>query len=179
SQQKSLTSAPGDSTVPLWNIGTQDDSGADLALGPSDYKKFLSMDFGYEDRYYLIGHSKASDDFPYVLPGPDDAWGGTSGTAGLRTHEANILFGVDSLPAHGDWFLVVDLVDSNPSKSLLKVSVNIQHEKFLLKGVSDSSIVQAPDTKAGRVLRIPLNKKTIHSGGNKVTLTVLEGSWVV
>src|SRR5690606_12697966 len=47
------------------------------------------------------------------------------------------------------------------------------------KGVSDSSIVQSPDTKAGRVLRIPLNKKTIHAGGNKVTLTVLEGSWVV
>lgn len=174
-----MTATSGDSIVTLWNIGTDDNSGGDLALGPSDYKKFLSMDFGYEDRYYLIGHSKSSDDFPYVLPGPDDTWGGTSGTAGLRTHQANILFGVDSLPAQGDWFLVVDLVDSNPSKSLLKVSVNDQHEKFLLKGVSDSSIVQTPNTKAGHVLRIPLDKKSVHAGGNRIRLTVLEGSWVI
>lgn len=178
-QRRPLTSDPGVSTVPLWHIGTEDNSGADLALGPSDYKKFLSRDFGYEDRYYLVGHSKPSDDFPYVLPGPDDTWGGTSGTAGWRTHEVNILFGVDRLPARGDWFLVADLADSAPSGSLFKVRVNDQHEKFRLQGVSDSSIVRTPVTQAGRVLRIPLHKKTIRAGGNKVTLTILEGSWVV
>lgn len=167
------------SSSTLWNIGTDNNSGEELALGPKDYKKFLSKDFGYEDRYYLIGQSKASEDFPYVLPGPKDTWGGTSGTAGLRTHQINILFGVDELPTQGNWYLLVDLVDSNTSKSVLKVSINDQHEKFLLQGVSDSSIVHTPGSKGERVLKIPIEKQTIHTGGNIVTLTVLEGNWVV
>src|SRR5690606_16910778 len=125
------------SSSTLWNIGTDNNSGEELALGPNEYKEFLNKDFGYEDRFYLVGHSKASEDFPYVLPGPNDSWGGTSGTAGLRTHQVNILFGVDELPTQGNWYLRIDLVDSNTSKSVLKVSINDQHEKFFLQGVSD------------------------------------------
>ena len=34
----------------VWSIGSNNNTGADLALGPSDYKKFLAHDFGYEDR---------------------------------------------------------------------------------------------------------------------------------
>ena len=68
----------------IWHIGENNNSSADLALGPSDYKKFLSKDFGYEDKFYLMGQSIASQDFPYVLPGPDDdTWGGTWGNFGL------------------------------------------------------------------------------------------------
>lgn len=33
-----------------WSIGSKDNSSSDLALGPSDYKRFLAKDFGYEDR---------------------------------------------------------------------------------------------------------------------------------
>jgi hypothetical protein len=125
----------------IWSIGKNDNSSADLALGPADYKKFLSKDFGFEDRFFLIGRSNAAADFPYVLPGPDDTWGGTWGTSGWRTHEINILFALRSLPAGGQWKLVIDLVDSHPRKSLLKVGVNEQqYEKFLLKGVSDASL---------------------------------------
>lgn len=63
-----------------WTIGTRNHSGAELALGPAGYKQFLAHDFGYEDRYYLIGKSRPATDFPYVLPGPVDSWGGTGGT---------------------------------------------------------------------------------------------------
>ena len=77
-----------------WSIGSKDNSSSDLALGPSGYKGFLANDFGYEDRYYLIGKSVAKRDFAYVLPGPNDTWGGTWGTSGWRTHEDNILFTV-------------------------------------------------------------------------------------
>ena len=163
----------------VWSIGNDDNSAAELALAPADYNKFLENDFGYEDRYYLIGHSRPAKDFPYVLPGPDDTWGGTWGTSGWRTHEINVLFGVEQMPTDGAWNLVVDLVDSSPSRSLLKVSVNDQHQKFLLKGVSDSSLVSTPARDAGRVIKIPIEKGVIHAGGNAVRLTVLEGSWVV
>ena len=66
----------------VWQIGVADNSGTELALGPSEYKKFLAHDFGYEDRYFLVGTSVDKNDFPYVLPGPDDTWGGTWSTSG-------------------------------------------------------------------------------------------------
>lgn len=161
----------------VWKIGLNDNSGGDLALGPADYKSFLSKDFGYEDRYYLIGVSEPASDFPYVLPGPDDTWGGTWGTSGWRTHDINILFGVEELVS-GDWSLVIDLVDSNPSRSLLKVSVNDQHQKFLLKGVSDASITGDVAANSEHIITIPVTE-AIRRGGNMINITILEGSWVV
>lgn len=164
----------------IWGIGKSDNSSADLALGPADYKKFLSKDFGFEDRYYLIGKSRADVDFPYVLPGPDDTWGGTWGTSGWRTHEINILFGLKSFPSNGEWKLVIDLLDANPKKSLMKVIINDkQFEKFLLKGVSDESITGKPSATSEKILEIPLRNGVIQTGGNAITITVLEGSWVV
>tara|TARA_Y100000815_G_C13346734_1_gene502375 strand:- start:2814 stop:6011 length:3198 start_codon:yes stop_codon:yes gene_type:complete len=163
----------------IWKIGENDSSGGDLALGPADYKKFLSRDFGFEDRYFLIGTSQASSDFPYVLPGPDDTWGGTWGTSGWRTHEINILFDLDEVSKTQGYNLIVDLADSNPRKALVKVSVNDQSEKFLINGVSDSSIVSNPGKEAERLLSIPLKAETLQKGGNLVNITVLEGSWIV
>lgn len=92
----------------VWQIGAADNSGAELALGPSEYKSFLAHDFGYEDRYFLIGTSVDKTDFPYVLPGPDDTWGGTWGTSGWRTHDANILFGVENCRnvGNGSWWWI-------------------------------------------------------------------------
>jgi predicted alpha-1,2-mannosidase len=163
----------------IWEIGKNDNSSADLALGPSDYKKFLSKDFGFEDRYYLVGHSTAKADFPYVLPGPADTWGGTWGTSGWRTHEVNILFGVKSLPVNGAWKLIIDLVDSQPDKSLMKVCINNQQNKFLLKGKSNRSINGEFSSMSEHVLEIPVNPGIIKKGGNFITISILEGSWVV
>ena len=92
----------------IWKIGKADNSASELALGPSSYKDFLAKDFGYEDRYFLIGNSKEDKDFPYVLPGPNDVWGGTWRTSGWRTHSTNILFGLDRMQNVGnvDWLLI-------------------------------------------------------------------------
>tara|TARA_R110002050_G_scaffold274106_2_gene418380 strand:+ start:7896 stop:11039 length:3144 start_codon:yes stop_codon:yes gene_type:complete len=163
----------------VWRIGENDNSSADLALGPSDYKKFLSKDFGYEDRYYLIGQSSPKTDFPYVLPGPADTWGGTWGTSGWRTHEVNILFGIKDIPATGPWKLYIDLVDSQADKSLVKVSVNNQSSKFLLKGKSNESIDGNVEAHFENILEIPVEAGVIRKGGNYVTITILEGSWIV
>src|SRR5690606_34419391 len=91
----------------------------------------------------------------------------------------NIIFGVEELSSLENWKLVVDLADSSPKGSLLKISINDQHEKYKLKGVSDSSITGTLASNSERIIKIPLKKGTIRKGGNKVTLTVLEGSWVV
>ena len=164
----------------IWKIGLKNYSSADLALGPSDYKNFLSKDFGFEDRYYLIGKSIPKNDFPYVLPGPSDTWGGTWGTSGWRTHEVNILFGIKKIPTNGNWKLIVDLVDSNPDKSLVKVIINKQQNKFLLKGKSKGSLTgQGPANPLSGFWKSPINQGTLNNGGNCVTITILEGSWIV
>ena len=163
----------------IWQIGSSDNSATELALGPSNYKKFLSRDFGYEDRYFLIGNSKENQDFAYVLPGPDDGWSGTGGTSGWRTHDSNILFGIEHLPRKGEWKLIVDLVDVNPNRSLLKVTVNAREKKFELKGISKEVLTGDLSKAQEQILEVPIDAADLKEGGNSISLSVLEGSWIV
>jgi hypothetical protein len=78
----------------IWAIGKSDKSTVEFALASAGYGKFLEKDFGWEDRYFFVGNSRAEKDWLYIMPGPADSWGGTSGTAGRRTHVLNILFGL-------------------------------------------------------------------------------------
>lgn len=166
--------------VPVWAIGEKDNSADDLALGPAGYKEFLANDFGYEDGFYLIGKSEAGKDFPYVLPGPDDTWGGTWPTSGWRTHQTNILFDVAEIPGGTDFKLTVYVLDSNPTRSLFKVTVNgAQEAKFDLQGTSEDSIEGKTDGVRSRAVEVAIDKGVIRNGGNVITLAILEGSWVV
>ena len=79
----------------IWQIGESDNNCQEFALAPKDYNKFLEKDFGWEDGFFVIGHSDAKKDFPYVLPGAMDYWGGTSGLSGIRPHQLNLLFGIE------------------------------------------------------------------------------------
>ena len=163
----------------IWQIGSADNSATELALGPSQYSEFLSHDFGYEDRYFLIGTSNVQKDFPYVLPGPDDGWSGTGGTSGWRTHDSNILFGIKQLPKKGEWKLVVDLLGVNPNRSLVKISVNSLEKKFELRGTSDVALTGKPQKEQEQILEIPINVSDLKEGGNKISISVLEGGWIV
>ncbi|WP_075556862.1 GH92 family glycosyl hydrolase [Parabacteroides timonensis] len=166
----------------VWNIGVADSSAVDLALGPDRYKEFLANDFGFEDRYYLVGKSDAKESFPYVLPGPADQWGGTWATSGLRTHDTNILFELDKLPVEGEWNLIIDLADNSPHiPPLLKVMINnCQEEKIqLAPGGSDASITGDMSQAKPVHLIIPVKRESLRKGGNCITLSVLEGSWLV
>ncbi len=163
----------------LWQIGKADHSGAELALGPSDYKQFLSKDFGYEDRFFLIGTSDERTDFPYTLPGPDDTWGGTWNTAGWRTHSVNILFTLERFPARGAYKLAVDLVGACPQRSVVKVTVNDVEKRFELTG-GEAGVLEGKGTGAGgQRLEVELTGNDLKTGGNEVTVSVLEGGWIV
>ena len=114
----------------IWSIGEADHSPAEFALAPDGFRDFLARDFGYEDKFFLVGHSDPAADFPYVLPGPTDTWGGTWPTSGWRTHQVTILFGLDRTP-EGDCSLEIDLTDyAKKFLPLVKVSVNAQDAKF-------------------------------------------------
>ncbi|WP_316785889.1 GH92 family glycosyl hydrolase [Pedobacter frigiditerrae] len=165
----------------IWEIGKADNQTAGLALAPTDYKKFLEHDFGWEDRYYLVGYSNPAKDFPYVLPGPKDGWGGTAPTAGIRSHLLNILFDLKNASTNKPFKLVIDLIGYNGEKSpLFKININGKGTvQQLPKG--DKSNVVAGDMAAAKeyVIEIPIKAGALHNGGNEIQLTSLDGSWLV
>ncbi len=189
------TAQQGDRTV--WSIGKADNSTAEYALAPNGFRDFIGHDFGYEDKFFLIGYSKEKNDFPYVIPGPVDTWGGTWTTSGWRTNQANILFGVEELPSKGDYNLVIQLLDhAKKFLPLIKVSINDQDVKMQLEAigydvnkqpyprldepyVDTASLIGNLSFATPKTIKIPIGPGIIKKGGNVVTITVLEGSWIM
>ncbi|MBK5720913.1 GH92 family glycosyl hydrolase [Dysgonomonas sp. Marseille-P4677] len=165
----------------IWQIGVHDNSASELALAPDKYNDFLTHDFGWEDRFYLIGESSPEKDFPYILPGPADEWGGTSNTAGLRTHVLNILFRMKSVPDRGDWKLILDILDTNKDRPpYFKVTVNGQSWKYILPNGGGDEVLGGDYGKCIKhTIEILLYSGFVKKGGNEINLTNLEGSWLV
>ncbi|WP_225872471.1 GH92 family glycosyl hydrolase [Pedobacter polaris] len=165
----------------IWQIGKADNLTSGLALAPTDYKKFLEYDFGWEDRYYLIGYSNPAKDFPYVLPGPKDSWGGTAPTAGIRSHLLNILFDLSKVTPTKNFKLVIDLIGYNGEKPpLFKVNINGKGTVQQLP-IAEKSNVVSGDMAAAKeyIIEIPIRAGALHNGGNEIQLTSLDGSWMV
>ncbi|MDJ1505606.1 GH92 family glycosyl hydrolase [Xanthocytophaga agilis] len=164
----------------IWQIGSQDGKGTEFALAPSRFSQFLNQDFGWEDRYYLIGRSSPATDWPYALPGPADGWGGTGPTSGVRYQQLSILFGIDQKPATGNWKLILNLLDNaatNPP--LFKVSINGHATTYQLPaGGGDSSLTGNLFRAKKYTLEVPFRTEWLQSG-NEITLTILQGSWLL
>ena len=181
----------------IWQIGMEDNKASEFALAPNGFKHFVLSDFGYEDKFYLIGFSHENKDFPYVLPGPVDTWGGTWGTSGWRTNQLNILFGIEELPQNGEYKLVINLADyAKKFLPLLKISINGQEEKKQLTAAGydvdkqpnpgmeepyvDSAALNGNlSTATAKKIEIPIARNVLKKGGNKITITVLQGSWIM
>jgi predicted alpha-1,2-mannosidase len=161
----------------IWAIGEKNNSPDEFALSPDNYQDFLKHDFGWEDRFYLVGKSTPSVDWPFILPGPENKWGGTSRTAGSRTHVLNILFGMKTAPTTGDWKLSIGILNADSlSPPLFKVSVNGQAWKYVILN-GDGKIENRAGTTLQRI-EIPLAAGLIRAGSNEINLTILEGSWL-
>jgi len=165
----------------LWQIGEGDNSAAEFALSYDTYEEFLDKDFGWEDGYYLIGHSTEKEDWPFILPGPSDQWGGTWGTAGWRSHTLTILFGMQEVPRTGNWTLVIDLVNNNrDNPPVLKTTVNGKAWKFNLpRGKSDDITADVVSDTSEYLIEIALPAGLIKEGGNEIRLSTLQGSWLI
>lgn len=185
------------SVTTIWSIGQEDRSAREFALAPNGFRHFVGHDFGYEDKYFIVGHSEVGKDFPYALPGPVDTWGGTWNTAGWRTHCVTVLFDLDREPHESGYELKLVLSDfSKEFLPLLKVSVNSQDFKCQLtaKGcdlskqrkptqneeVKDTLSLSGNMTHATpKDITIPIENGVLHKGGNQIVITVLEGSWIL
>ncbi len=159
----------GATSVSLWSIGKPDDCADELALGPGGYSHYA------KDGLFVVGRSNARADWPYVHPGPDDAW------AGGRAHRFSVFFGLRDRPRSGPHRLIVDLLDThNRTPPELIVTVNghaFEHQTP--KGGPDASI--QGNAAAGRAHRFTLDvpPAMLRAGTNEITIDNVAGSWVL
>jgi alpha-mannosidase len=158
----------------LWEVGHSDGSNAEFALAPKDYRQFR------DDGLFVVGRSDGRTAWPYVHPGPADAW------AGSRRHSFAVVFGLKEwkpteLAAGEECRLVVDLIDTHPSiPPLLRAQVNdLVLEKQLPAGGSDESVRGEAGRRSPFSWVAPFACSVLRPGNNDVTLTTVSGSWLL
>src|SRR5690606_11435858 len=188
----------------IWQIGDNDNGAADMALYPASFDKFLEHDFGYEDRYFLVGSSDPRTTFPFVLPGPKNAWGGTGNTAGIRSHFITLSFELHNVPVHRDaaakshpnprqvasgtnsnlsdslWSLSLDLLGVDPQYgSTLKLLINDNPYTFTFdRGPGKADTVGPFSKDSEQMINLALPNDLIRDGYNEIVITSLDGEWV-
>jgi len=157
------------STKVLWEIGEPDRSPSKFKLGPSGYLNYSS------DAAYVVGASNVKD-WPYIIPGPDDAW--AHGTI----HTDTIYFGLARINPNSECKFTVDFVDSqDASPPLLSLIVN---GKLVTRwqapvGNGDESISGKPETgkQSQWITNIPV--RFLRNGLNSISIRNSVGSWAV
>ncbi|NND08879.1 MAG: hypothetical protein HKN87_21105 [Saprospiraceae bacterium] len=165
----------------IWQIGESDDSSSEFALAPNNYNQFIEKDFGWEDRFFLVGSSTPGEDWPYVLPGPNDEWGGTSPTSGWRSHTLNILFSVGTYVPRNQCRLIIDIHDINAEDPpIFKITINGKSWKHELpQGSGNKTPTDESDEGLEYLIELPVPADLIKSGGNKISMTIIQGSWLL
>ncbi len=176
-----LPSRARDAIPTLWQIGRPDASVAEFALSPGDYARFLQR-FGSPDRAYYIGLSKPESDWPYILPGPSDGWGGSSGNG--RWDQMNTLpigFVLAQAATTSQCALVLNIADTRPYRPLrLRITVNGSvFDRELDPGGSEDSLRGNLTSAKPQVLEVEFPAALLKAGYNEIALRSTGGSWLV
>ena len=164
----------------IWQIGKNDNNNSEFALAPNEYAKFIEKDFGWEDKYFLIGTSDIKNSWPYIIPGTSDSWGGTDVNSGRRSSVLNILFGLKNMEQSDDWKLTVDILDCNPKDlPLLKVTVNGTSWKYRIPVISKKSKINSIQKEiSGYLIELKIPDGLLTEGGNEINISIIDGSWL-
>ena len=160
--------APAASAGTVWEIGKSDNSTAEFAHAPGNFRAYKKAAF------FIVGQSDAKKDWSYVQPGTIGNWVPGS------PQKNEIHFALDR-SVKGKSELVLDFVDTHstyPCK--LKVELNGKSWVFEIpKGAGDGSIMGDPSKGREHVIRIPVPAKLLKKGNNKLSVTTLNGAWVL
>ncbi len=162
------TTATAEPTL-LWQIGTADNRNLEFALAPQGYQQFK------DDGFFVVGRSDPGTDWPYVHPGPADAW------AGSRRHTFTVVFGLKAVPAEGECRLVVDLLDTQAGQApKLRAEINGRgFETDTPPGAGDASVYGDPTKGREHVWTLAFPVSALRAGDNELALTTVTGSWVL
>ena len=154
----------------LWRIGQADHDYREFAIAghyPEYTRRFP------HDVTYNLDTSRPERDWPFIHPGPTDAW------AGVGAHPFRIEFSLPSAPTCSAC-LNVNTVDTQPlGGPMLEVSINGRGScrRQLPSGGSDDSLIDAAAGHACK-LEIPIAAGLLQAGRNEITLTIVRGSWL-
>jgi len=154
----------------LWQIGKSDNCYEDLAI-PHDYSAYNKS---YpKDVTFTVGKSDPAKDWPFIHPGPTDAW------AKSRAHPFQVLFDLASAP-EGVFVLTIDLVSTHGGDApVLEMSVNGQSGRFALPlGSGDNALSDCAQGKE-HVIKLTLPPTMFREGQNTLALKITEGSWML
>jgi hypothetical protein len=163
-----LPAASNSGTV-LWRIGAPDDNNAEYALAPNRYSEFR------EDGFFVVGKSDPKRDWPYVHPGPADAWAGGS------QHTFSIVFGLKAPPAGGPCRFQLEFLDTHRSAPpRLKISVNGHESSYSPEGgAGDQTIQGNPKEGHARNYGLTFEPAWLKAGANEIAITTVSGSWAL
>jgi hypothetical protein len=159
---------------PLWQIGTKDKQAGELALGPFDYKQYGTK-FGLSPVIYEIGKNKPQTDFPFVLPGPDDAWARNS------SKQIVIRFGIKELSSPCAAAFAMDFVEVHPyAPPVFEVTINGYRTEIHIPAGKDQNYFgnkQANPNVLHSEINIPPD--VLKKGNNLIIIQSKAGSWAV
>jgi hypothetical protein len=164
-QDKAATPA-----VTVFQIGVADGDYHEFALAGNyqAYPQTFPHDAGF-----VVGQSDPRKDWPWIHPGPSDAW------AGSRPHTFRITFELPEVAA-GYYRLVLDFVDTHGAEPPgLTIGINGTVLKFKLPpGHGDESL---SNPKAGKnySLQQVFPATLLRAGKNTITLANDQGSWAL
>lgn len=156
--------------APVWEIGKFDRNYREFALSGDHaaYAKAFPKDIAF-----VVGRSDPARDWSWIHPGPTDEW------AGRREHPFVITFDLPEAPA-GLYELRIGILDTQPVRTpQLRVDVNGTAGLFRLRrGRGDAALVD-PARGQPQTLAVPVHGSLLRTGANTITLTAVDGSWLL
>ena len=154
----------------VFQIGKPDGDYGEFAIA-GDYAAYAQQ-FPH-DVDFVVGQSDPKRDWPFIHPGPTDAW------AGRRSHAFKITFALPEV-VPGYYRLVVDFVSTQgASPPRFTIDINgTQLSHTLPPGPGDDSL---KNPKAGKEysLQQPIPSSLLRAGTNSITLINTSGSWAL
>lgn len=161
--------AVGETLTTLWEIGRPDNDIREFALAPDGYNGFA------DDAFFVAGKSDPRTAWPYIQPGPKDAW------AGGKQHTFTVVFGLGAVPDGGVFRYTIDLVNTHHTvPPFLEVTVNGYTAGFQMpKGGSDASLTGA--VSEGKEYRFSgtVPASALREGINMLSIASTDGSWII
>lgn len=161
----------------LFEIGEKDGSPAEFALYPSHYKNFL-IDFTGV-KHFAVGYSTPEKNWPYVLPGPKDRWGGGGYYAGYHPrHFPVINFQLPETRKEGNCLLSLFFAGANGKElPVLRVEVNGHRFEKKIEGKSTDKLLTGEEKPDPQEWTIEFPAGWLEKGMNRIQMGIVKGRW--
>jgi len=161
----------------IWQIGVSDQSASEFALAQNDYEDFVPEGFGGVNRYYVIGKSIPSQDWPYILPGPKDGFAGYGYWSGLALHQLPIYFELKRITSDGFCTLIIDIMEvSSDDPPLFRAVINGKAYNHQLQPGKSGSIPKELNANPQSV-SFSFPAKDLRKGINEIVFQNMTGKW--